>query len=88
VVRVGTLFAIVAAACLLRPMLIGLNPDTSNWAGPMWPIVAATLTLAILVPTLFPGVFAQGRVARMTMLAVSIPLAAYVFSISFSGVSI
>jgi phytol kinase len=83
---VAILSAIVLALCVVRYLVIGLNPDPANWNGPMWSVTIASLALATVVPSLVPQAFAQARVLKLTLLSLAIPLATYLYSIDYSGI--
>ena len=83
--RVAILTAIVLALCVVRYLVIGLNPDPANWNGPMWSVTVASLALATVVPSLVPQAFVQARVLKLTLLSLAIPLATYLYSIDYSG---
>ncbi|PUB10170.1 hypothetical protein [Yoonia sediminilitoris] len=85
-VRVITLTAIVAGACLLRMIILQLNPDGTNWNGMMWPAVAGMAMLTLGLPSLWPVAFAQARVAKLTLLALAPPLVTYLHAIYSAGV--
>lgn len=84
--RVAILSAIILALCVVRYLVIGLNPDPANWNGPMWSVTFASLALATIVPSLVPQAFAQARVLKLTLLSLAIPLATYLYSIDYSGI--
>ncbi|MBU2981679.1 hypothetical protein KO498_07600 [Lentibacter algarum] len=82
--RLASLLAITAALCGIRFVVIGLNPETTNWNGPMWGLVIACLVLAAVVPSLFAQAFAKARVTKLALMSLLIPLPAYLMVIDFS----
>jgi phytol kinase len=86
VMRVAILGGIAALACLLRAGIINLNPENTNWNGPMWPATIATLALLISATSFLPDRFSHARVTKLTLLSLVIPLATYLFSVDFSQV--
>lgn len=78
---------IAVASCGAWAVITGLNPASANWNGPMWPMVLACLALAALVPSLAPRIFAGARVARLTVMALAIPLTTYLTSIGLAGIA-
>ncbi|MDN5786899.1 diacylglycerol/polyprenol kinase family protein [Pseudorhodobacter sp.] len=76
---------IFAAALGMRAIVVGLNPDGANWNGPMWFVVVASAVLMAIVPSAFPALFTRARVTKLTLLALSIPLASYLYAIDIPG---
>jgi phytol kinase len=74
------------AACILRAVVIGLNPDSANWNGQMWPAGLAALALASLLPSLRPEAFVRRRMTKVTLLALVVPLPLYLYAMTISGV--
>jgi phytol kinase len=85
-IRIGALACLMIAACILRAVVIGLNPDSANWNGPMWPAVLAALALASLLPSLRPGAFVRRRMTKVTLLALVVPLPLYLYAMTIPGV--
>jgi phytol kinase len=83
--RIAALVGLVLGTCLLRAVVIGLNPETTNWNGPMWPAVLACLALAALLPSFWPQAFVQRRMAKLTLLSLAVPVPLYLAAIAFSG---
>ncbi len=83
--RVAGLGVVVGVACVLRAVIVAMNPDAQNWNGPMWPAVLGCLALTALIPSLAPAIFGNGRMTKVTLLALAIPLAAYIFAIDITG---
>lgn len=77
--------AIAAGLCLLRLWAVAANPASANWAGPLWGTALASLALCALVPGLWPGQFHHRRMAKLTMLALILPLARYIVAITLAG---
>lgn len=80
------LLAIAVVLCVIRAAVIDLNPEFTNWNGAMWPVVTATLLLTAMAPLLLPTAFDHRRVAKLTLLALVVPLCSYLFSIDLTGV--
>ncbi|MEM9249656.1 MAG: hypothetical protein AAGB05_13290 [Pseudomonadota bacterium] len=83
--RAGQLLAIGLGLCLLRAHVLWLNPEATNWNGPMWTLFAASLLLAALPPALLPRAFAKARVAKVTLLSLVLPLSAYLAAADLTG---
>ncbi|PRY75488.1 phytol kinase [Yoonia maritima] len=83
--RIVILSGLAAAIVSIRKVTIDLNPDNTNWNGPMWPMVVANLALAAAIVTLFPQLFARARVTKITIISLVIPLSTYLYSVGFSG---
>lgn len=83
--RLAALTAIIFGLCALRLWSITGNPPASNWAGPFWEAVLVSLALNALVPSLSPQRFRDHRVAKLSVLALIVPLAAYLYAISTVG---
>ncbi len=81
--RLGTLAVIAVAAFILRAKIIGLNPVSANWNGPMWSTTVVAVAIAIFACTVFPHAFLRARVTKLTLLCLIVPLAVYLFSIDF-----
>lgn len=85
--RVAGVCIIVVTSCALRLWLLGFNPAASNWNGPMWPAVAASVTVVAMATLLRPQAFADGRALKITLLALVVPLGAYLMAVGFWEVS-
>lgn len=83
--RTIMLIGIVLAACFIRGIVTGLNPDPANWNGPMWPAVMASLGIAALTPSLIPLAFRNRRMKKLTGLSLLVPLGTYLYAIELSG---
>jgi phytol kinase len=81
-VRLFGLVAIVLAACMIRAMVVALNPVDANWNGAMWPQMLAAMALTALVPSVMPQVFLQARMLRLTLLALIVPVGSYVYAMA------
>jgi len=68
--RIVALACIVAATFVIRLTTLTLNPDSSNWNGDMWAVLAA---------------FSRVRVTKVTLLSLALPLAVYAVSIEGIG---
>jgi phytol kinase len=84
-VRIVVLVAIVAGALVLRAVIINVNPDTSNWNGPMWAIGVISAVGMAIIPSIYPSGFVRARVTKLTLLALAIPLLSYLYAIDISG---
>lgn len=83
--RAAALVAIAAGLCLLRQWAVAANPPSANWAGPMWGVVAASLALTALVPSRWPRKFYHRRMAKLSLLALILPLSTYLYAITMAG---
>ncbi len=84
-VRGGGLVALGIAACALRDWLLGFNPAPSNWNGAMWAVVATSLGIVLAATVLRPQAFANGRALKLTLLALVVPLGAYLLAVDYGG---
>lgn len=84
-IRVVGMLLVAAALFGIRSIVIELNPDNTNWNGPMWPVIAICFALTTFVPSIWHQSFAHTRVAKVTALALLIPLAYYLYSIKLAG---
>ena len=73
----GALFAI-------RSWVVNLNPEASNWAEPLMVLSALTLTVTAALPQFAPQLFIKDRVLRLTLVALALPLAYYLWSVAGS----
>jgi phytol kinase len=80
-IRVGFLLIVGLILCLLYAVALSVNPESTNWNGPMWPVVLACLLLAAGPPSLVPRAFSNARVTKVTLSALSLPLATYIVSL-------
>lgn len=85
VLRVSALSGIVLITCLIRIVVADLNPDLANWNGAMWPAVIASVGLMAVIPSLFPQIFSNRRMKKLTFLALIVPLGTYLYSIEITG---
>ncbi|NHF73179.1 hypothetical protein [Paracoccus xiamenensis] len=83
--RVAGLAAIIAVLCLLRLWAMAANPPAANWSGPLRGVVLASLALCAFVPSLWPQLFRDRRMAKLSMLALILPLSAYLYAIAKAG---
>ena len=84
-VRFSVLLVIAIMLFGVRYGVVTLNPDTANWNGPMWRIAIACVALTAVVPLTWPDVFTKGRVAKLSLLALLIPLPYYLISAGITG---
>lgn len=81
---------LVAIACvaitlfLVRSWVVALNPDASNWAGPLAVWSLATLAVSALVPLCRPKAFDKDRVFRLTLSGLLVPVLAYLWRVAGS----
>lgn len=61
------------------------NPDTANWAEPLWLLSGIVLALNAIVPFVVPQIFERDRILKLTLLSITLPLGYYLFSIDFIG---
>jgi phytol kinase len=80
-IRVGFLLIVGLILCMLYAVALSVNPESTNWNGPMWPVVLACLLLAAGPPSLVPRAFSNARVTKVTLSALSLPLATYIVSL-------
>ena len=83
--RVAALLALAALLCLLRQWALAENPASANWAGPLWGVVLASLLLTALVPSRWPRKFYHRRMAKLSLLALILPLSTYLYAIAMDG---
>ena len=83
-VRLPVLATVLAAAVVLRAVIVPLNPAVANWTGPMWPTTAACLAVSLL-PIARPQSLTTARVTRLTLLALPIPLISYLYAVAMKG---
>ncbi|MBA4491770.1 hypothetical protein [Paracoccus sp. S1E-3] len=83
--RAAALIAITAGLGLLRQWALMANPAEANWAGPLWRMVLPSLALTALVPSLAPRHFHQRRMTKLSVLALILPLGAYLHAIATIG---
>ena len=83
--RLIGLAVIAAWLSLLRLWALAENPASANWAGSQWGTVLASLALTTLIPSLWPRHFHQRRMAKLSLLALILPLARYVTAIATVG---
>ena len=51
----------------------------------MWGVVAASLALTALVPSRWPRKFYHRRMAKLSLLALILPLSTYLYAIAMDG---
>lgn len=83
--RYSMIFTIALAMLVGRHFVVSLNSDNANWNGPMWPAVISCMALSGLSPLIWPTVFTKLRMAKLTVLALLIPLPYYVISAGLAG---
>ncbi|MGB0958951.1 MAG: hypothetical protein ACPGVK_01770, partial [Halocynthiibacter sp.] len=81
--RLAVIVCVGFGACIVRAVALGFNPDTSNWNGPMW--IATIGSLMVVGGSVggFPHLFLHGRVIKITVLSLVVPLGMYLLSIDF-----
>lgn len=84
-VRGGLLLLAAGGLCVIYAVAFGLNPDASNWNGPMWPAVVASVLLSGLTPSLIPAAFGASRVTKVTLMSLAIPVTTYLAAIGFAA---
>lgn len=69
-----------AAAVLFGLMLVitGWNPAPTHWHGPIWPFVAASFALCLVIPLVRPNLLDHQRAPRTMAMALTVPLAVFV----------
>lgn len=80
VARFAVVCAILLGAAYLRTTIISLNPDTTNWNGPMWGNILLSVLLMAGIPSFYPAVFAHSRVMKLTLMSLVIPLMTYLYA--------
>ncbi|MGB3277716.1 MAG: hypothetical protein WBA92_00850 [Pseudorhodobacter sp.] len=85
VIRYPMLLGIALVIMALRQLIVALNSDTENWNGPMWPVVFVCVALSAITPLVWPQAFAKQRIAKLTVLALLIPLPYYMISAGLAG---
>lgn len=83
--QLAALGGIALGLCAIRAWVITQNSDLSNWNGPMWSLTLASLALVSATTLLRPGWFGHNRVAKLTGLALALPAAVYLFSMTYGG---
>ncbi|MBC9245257.1 hypothetical protein H4P12_00685 [Paracoccus sp. 11-3] len=83
--RVAGLAVTVFALLAIRLWTVAISTDTSGWAGPMWGATVATLLLAILPTSLWPGAFRKDRILKLTFLSLLLPFVSYVYATELFG---
>lgn len=73
---------LVGALVLGVAALITLNPLASQWHGPMVPVILVAILLPAGLSGAWPGYYHEARYAKIGIIAVLIPLAAYAFLIT------
>lgn len=87
VVTRATLIPIVLLALSgIRLGVIQVNLATSNWAEPLWGIALVIMGAVIAVISLFPDMFRDDRIVKLTLLSVAGPLGYYLYSIDILGI--
>ncbi len=77
--------AVIAGALFaIRSWVVNLNPEASNWAEPLMVLSALTLTVTAGLPQFAPQLFIKDRVLRLTLVALALPLAYYLWSVAGS----
>lgn len=80
--RLAALAGIMSGLCVLRLWSLAENPPITNWAGPFWGVTLASLGLSALIPSLAPTAFRDHRMTRLSILALILPLAMYLYTIT------
>ncbi len=73
-----------AVLYLTRNWSVSLNSEHSNWAEPLTALSLVSLAITAIVPLLLPQLLQRDRILRLTILALFLPLAYYIWSIAGS----
>jgi phytol kinase len=77
--RYAVLIASAAGLGAAFLWLAGLNDTSALWSGTPWPLALATLAVTAILPSVLRDGFQTARVTRVVLLALLVPLPAYLF---------
>lgn len=83
--RLALVIIIAMALFAVRAIIVQVNTSVENWNGPMWSLVLISVGLCAAIPLIWPQIFAKFRAAKLTSLALLIPLPYYLMSTARAG---